>query len=122
MRLTGALPQEEVFTALRTCDIFALACIVDKNGASDVFPTVILEAMASAKPVVSTRLAGVPEQIIDDRSGLLVEPGDEAALADALERLIVSPDHRRIFGQSGAGTAGKGVCHRTDRAAALRAL
>ncbi len=100
VRLTGALPQEEVFTALRTCDIFALACIVDAHGASDVFPTVILEAMASAKPVVSTRLAGVPEQIVDDRSGLLVEPGDETALADALDRVIRSADHRRMFGQS----------------------
>jgi len=101
VRLTGSLPQEEVFSALRNCDIFTLACIVDQKGASDVFPTVILEAMASAKPVVSTKLAGVPEQILDDRTGLLVDPGDETALADALERLLKNADLRRIFGQSG---------------------
>ncbi len=101
VRLTGSLPQEEVFSALRSCDIFALACIVDEKGASDVFPTVILEAMASAKPVVSTKLAGVPEQVVDDRTGLLVDPGDETALAEALERLLRNADLRRIFGQSG---------------------
>ena len=101
VRLSGALPQEEVFDALRGCDIFALACTTDQLGASDVFPTVILEAMASAKPVVSTRLAGVPEQIVDGRSGLLVEPGDEAGLAEALERLLTEPDRRRQIGQAG---------------------
>ncbi len=103
VKLTGALPQEEVFTKLRGCDIFALACIVDSNGASDVFPTVILEAMASAKPVVSTKLAGVPEQIIDGSNGLLVEPGDETALAEALESLVTNPDKRRMYGQAGLG-------------------
>ncbi len=101
VRLTGALPQEEVFSSLRTCDIFALACTTDRDGATDVFPTVILEAMASAKPVVSTRLAGVPEQVIDDKTGYLVEPDDVDALAEALDRLITSPDRRRMFGQEG---------------------
>ncbi len=100
VRLLGALPQEEVFGKLRGCDIFTLPCIVDQNGASDVFPTVILEAMASAKPVVSTKLAGVPEQIASGRTGLLVDPGDERALADALGRLLQSPELRREYGEA----------------------
>ncbi len=100
VRLLGSLPQEEVFAKLRGCDIFTLACILDKKGASDVFPTVILEAMASGKPVVSTRLAGVPEQIDDARTGLLVPPGDERALADALAKLLQSPDLRRQYGHA----------------------
>jgi glycosyltransferase involved in cell wall biosynthesis len=101
VRLTGALPQEEVFRALRECDIFALACIVDRNGASDVFPTVILESMASAKPVVSTRIAGVPEQIVDGETGFICEPGDEEGLANALEKVLRSPELRRQFGEAG---------------------
>jgi glycosyltransferase involved in cell wall biosynthesis len=100
VRLLGALPQEEVFQKLRGCDIFTLACVVDENGASDVFPTVILEAMASAKAVVSTRLAGVPEQIDSGRSGLLVEPGDEQSLADALGRVVQSADLRKEYGEA----------------------
>jgi hypothetical protein len=101
VRLTGALPQEEVFARLRGCDIFTLPCIVDRNSTSDVFPTVILEAMASAKPVVSTMLAGVPEQIIDGQTGLLARPGDERGLADALAKLIASPELRKQFGTAG---------------------
>jgi glycosyltransferase involved in cell wall biosynthesis len=98
VRLTGSLPQEEVFARLRGCDIFALACIVDRNNTSDVFPTVILEAMASAKPIVSTTLAGVPEQIIDGETGLLAKPGDERWLADALAKVLTSHDRRRELG------------------------
>lgn len=101
LRLTGAVPQEQVFQALRGCDIFALACIKDKRGASDVFPTVILESMASGKPVVSTRIAGVPEQIVDGVTGFICEPHDEAGLADALEKLLRSTELRRQFGAAG---------------------
>ncbi|MEA3209729.1 MAG: hypothetical protein QOE70_2786 [Chthoniobacter sp.] len=100
VRLTGSLPQEEVFAKLRECDIFTLPCIVDRNNTSDVFPTVILEAMASAKPIVSTQVAGVPEQIVDGRTGLLVKPGDERGLADALARLVQSLELRQQFGQA----------------------
>ena len=101
VRLRGAVPQEEVFAALRACDIFALPCTTDRLGATDVFPTVILEAMASGKPVLSTRLAGVPEQIEDGASGVLVEPGNEEQLADALAELVASPQKRRTLGEAG---------------------
>ena len=101
VRLRGALPQEEVFSSLRSADIFTLPCIVDRNGASDVFPTVILEAMASARPVVSTRIAGVPEQIVDGETGYICEPGDEKGLADALEKLLRSPELRAQMGAAG---------------------
>ena len=101
VRLTGALPQEEVFAALKGCDIFALPCIVDKIGASDVFPTVILEAMASARPVVSTTIAGVPEQIVHGETGFICKPGDPVELADSLEKLLCSPELREQFGAAG---------------------
>ncbi len=101
VKLTGALPQEEVFAKTRAADIFTLPCIVDVNGASDVFPTVILEAMASARPVVSTRLAGVPEQIVNGETGYICEPGDVACLADSLEKLLRSAELRQKFGEAG---------------------
>ena len=101
VRLLGSLPQEEVFQKLRSCDLFVLACTRDKLGATDVFPTVILEAMASAKPVVSTRLAGVPEQIVSEETGLLVEPGAEVELAEALGRLIENSELRSRMGAAG---------------------
>src|SRR6266566_3959547 len=62
--LLGSLSQKAVLEKLRDADIFALASTADAQGATDVFPTVILEAMASARPVVSTRLAGIPELVV----------------------------------------------------------
>jgi hypothetical protein len=57
--------------------------------------------MASARPVVSTRIAGVPEQIVDGQTGFICEPGDERGLAEALEKLLRSPELRRQFGEAG---------------------
>ena len=85
--LAGALPQDCVLEKLQRCDIFALAATVDDHGASDIFPTVILEAMASARPVVSTTLAGIPEAVVDKETGLLVPAGESGLFADALETL-----------------------------------
>src|SRR6059058_4981032 len=70
VNLLGSLSQGAVLEKLQTADLFALASVTDAEGASDVFPTVIVEAMASARPVVSTRLAGIPELMIDDETGL----------------------------------------------------
>ncbi|HEX5175592.1 MAG TPA: glycosyltransferase, partial [Chthoniobacteraceae bacterium] len=101
VELCGSLSQEDVFSKLRNCDIFALASVVDAAGASDVFPTVIMEAMACAKPVVSTTLAGIPESVADGVTGLLVPPGDWEALADALDKLVRDRGSRARFGEAG---------------------
>ena len=99
--LRGSLSQAQVFEALQRSDIFALASIIDSSGASDVFPTVIQEAMACARPVVSTRLAGIPETVVDGKTGFLVAPGDISALANALEKLLRNRDLRAQFGAAG---------------------
>jgi glycosyltransferase involved in cell wall biosynthesis len=101
VRLPGALPQEEVVRRLADCDVFALACIVDREGASDILPTVILEAMATARPIVSTRLAAVPEIVRDGESGTLVAPGHVEGLANALESLLRDPQLRARLGAAG---------------------
>jgi glycosyltransferase involved in cell wall biosynthesis len=64
-------------------------------------PIVILEAMASAVPVVATRVGGVPE-LLDDGAGLLVDAENPAALADAIKTLIDDPARRRAIGEQGA--------------------
>jgi glycosyltransferase involved in cell wall biosynthesis len=99
--LQGALPQDRVIDKLQRCDVFALASTVDDAGASDIFPTVILEAMASARPVVSTTVAGIPEAVADKETGLLV-PADESGLfADALEILCRDGELRARYGSAG---------------------
>jgi glycosyltransferase involved in cell wall biosynthesis len=71
--------------------IFVLACVVEKEGGSDNLPTVIMEAMACGTPVISTRVAGVPEMIANGTDGLLVAPNDPVALAAAMEKLLGAP-------------------------------
>jgi glycosyltransferase involved in cell wall biosynthesis len=101
VHLLGSLSQQAVLEKLQAADIFALASVTDAQRASDVFPTVILEAMASARAVISTRLAGIPELVVDGQTGVLVSPGDTAALADALERLLRDPKLRLHYGRAG---------------------
>lgn len=64
-------------------------------------PLTLLEAMAFAKPIVATRVGGIPELIRHGENGLLVEPGDEEALADALLRLAGDRSMRERFGAVG---------------------
>ncbi len=101
VNLLGSLSQDAVLEKLQAADIFALASTTDAQGATDVFPTVILEAMASTRPVVSTRLAGIPELVVDGQTGMLAPPGDATALAYALEQLLRDPELRLRFGHSG---------------------
>jgi glycosyltransferase involved in cell wall biosynthesis len=101
VNLLGSLSQGAVLGKLRAADIFALASVMDPQGASDVFPTVIIEAMAAARPVVSTRLAGIAESVVHGETGLLVPPGDTVALAQALEQLVRDPELRSRSGHAG---------------------
>jgi glycosyltransferase involved in cell wall biosynthesis len=100
VNLLGSLSQNAVLENLQTADIFALASTTDAQGATDVFPTVILEAMASARPVVSTRLAGIPELVVQGETGILVSPSDTSALTNALEQLLRDPGLRVRYGRA----------------------
>jgi glycosyltransferase involved in cell wall biosynthesis len=101
VHLLGSLSQGAVLEKLMAADIFALASVTDPEGASDVFPTVIIEAMAAARPVVSTRLAGIPESVVHGETGLLVPPEDTMALAEALSLLIEDAKLRLHYGRAG---------------------
>jgi glycosyltransferase involved in cell wall biosynthesis len=67
---------------------------------SDSFPNAVMEAMACGKPVVASRVDGVPELIVDGESGLLVEPGKAAALALAIAELKADENLRLSFGEA----------------------
>ena len=101
VHLLGSLSQGGVLERLWAADIFALPSVTDPQGASDVFPTVIIEAMAAARPVVSTHLAGIPESVVHGETGLLVPPENTMALAEALGRLIQDPKLRLHYGRAG---------------------
>ena len=102
VRFAGYQARPECYLA--AMDVFAL------TSQSEGMPLAVLEAWAAGVPVVASRVGGVPELIEDGRTGLLFPPGDEAALAAALDRLLSSPDDARRL----AGAAREAVRSRYD--------
>jgi glycosyltransferase involved in cell wall biosynthesis len=100
VQFLGAQPQETVQLDYRRATLFALPCVVTADGDRDGIPTVLLEAMASGTPVVSTEVSGIPELIESGSDGLLVEPNNPALLADALEQLLIDPELRNRLAQA----------------------
>ncbi len=96
--LRGAMAQGDVLEAYRRADVFALACRVMEDGDRDGLPNVLVEAASQRLACVSTRISAIPEVFTDDETGLLVPPGDPAALAAALERAIGAPGLRDRLG------------------------
>jgi glycosyltransferase involved in cell wall biosynthesis len=91
----GALPANEVQALVQQADIFCLPSAWEGMAGS------VMEAMASAVPVVGTDVNGVAELVEHGQTGLLVPPGEPACLAMALEELLRSPETRRRFGRAG---------------------
>jgi colanic acid/amylovoran biosynthesis glycosyltransferase len=105
VKLLGPRAQSEVRERIAAARVFALACQKERDGGSDNLPTVIMEAMAIGVPCISTRLAGVPEMIDDNDTGLLTEVNDVQAFAEALEKLLVDAPLARHMGAVGARRA-----------------
>jgi len=97
--ITGAtVLQEELETLLRSATVVALPCVRDRDGDMDGLPQVLIEAMVCSKPVVSTKLVGIPDLVRDGWNGLLVPPEDCDLLADAIERIISDPKYAAMLG------------------------
>lgn len=101
IHLPGALPRADVARLLASADLFVNPGIIDSGGRAEGLGITTIEAMASGLPSVGSRVGGIPETITDGETGILVPPGDEAALTRAITRLIDSPSERYQF----AGTA-----------------
>jgi glycogen synthase len=82
-------PHDHVMAAFRRCLFAVLPSIC-----LDACPTTVLEAMASGRPVVATTTGGIVDMIVDGENGLLVPPGDEYRLAEAMARLLNDADLR----------------------------
>ncbi|PYJ58358.1 MAG: hypothetical protein DME82_00180 [Verrucomicrobia bacterium] len=86
--LSGGKPQREVRQHLAAASVFVLPSVLDPEGGMDNLPTVIMEAMATGLPVISTNIAGIPEMVVQNETGFLVQPADPIALAKAIEAVI----------------------------------
>lgn len=95
--LTGALNQEAVKAHLAQADVFVLPSLAEG------IPVVLMEAMSSGVPCVSTPVNGIPELIEHDCTGLLATPGDVDSLTQQLTRLIEQPRLRQSLAQAAHG-------------------
>ena len=95
----GSLSEDELLKEYMACSLLALPSLQETT------PMVIMQAMAAGKAVVATRVGGVPYQVKDGQTGLLVESGDVPALAEAIVRLLRDDDLRIAMGQKGREVA-----------------
>ena len=93
--VAGWTPHDEMLRKMEEADVFVLPSYAEG------LPMVVLEAMGSALPVVSTRVGGIPEAVEDGKTGILVEPGDVECLAAAMRALAEDPELRARMGAAG---------------------
>ena len=96
----GALPHDQVLSLFRSA-----RTVVVPSVWSDPCPTVVLEAMAAGRPVVAAASGGILDMVVDGVTGVLVPPGDAAALAGAINSVLSDPDRGRAFGAAGRDRA-----------------
>jgi len=101
VHLRDGISQEDVAREMRACHVFVMPCRRDRSGDMDGIPTVFMEAMATARPVISCPMSGVPELVRNGDTGLLVPPDDPRALADAIVRLASDDGLRVALGDRG---------------------
>jgi glycosyltransferase involved in cell wall biosynthesis len=98
--LHGAVPLDRLMAIYGEHDVFVLPTLPGEG-----VPRVLLEAMASGLPVVTTRVAGIPSLVTDGGNGLLVDVAEAAPVADAIARLVADAPLRRRLIVSGYETA-----------------
>ncbi|MBP9749827.1 MAG: glycosyltransferase family 4 protein [Candidatus Pacebacteria bacterium] len=95
----GQLDTHGMMRAYQQADLFVLPTT------NDSFPTVILEAMASGMPVVSTRVGSIEDMVEEGVTGFLVEPHDSTALIERIRTLLTDPLRRATMGTAGRARA-----------------
>ena len=93
--------RRDIPRVLHALDAFVLPSLYEGFGIA------ILEAMAAGKPVIATAVGGIPEFVLSGETGLLVEPGNAEALADAIDRLLSHPQLAQTMAAKGRVRAGE---------------
>jgi glycosyltransferase involved in cell wall biosynthesis len=104
VRLVGKLAREQVIERYAGAAVYVQPSRIADDGDRDGIPNVLLEAMAMGLPVVASRVSGIPELVQDGINGLLVEPNDPNALADALQKVLQQPTLGCTLGCSARAT------------------
>jgi glycosyltransferase involved in cell wall biosynthesis len=86
--LPGVLHQDDIAASLAAADVVVVPSVRDPSGNVDGLPNVVMEALASATPLIATPAGGIASVVVDGRTGVLVPEADAAALATAIARLL----------------------------------
>jgi glycosyltransferase involved in cell wall biosynthesis len=87
----GAVTHDQLASAYADADVVVVPSVQDRHGDRDGLPNVVLEAMASGRPVLASRIAAIPSVVKHDETGVLGSPGDVPGLRAALARLGADP-------------------------------
>jgi len=98
VKFAGFIPDEKIVEYYNKCDVFALPSISAKQ---EGFGIVLLEAMACEKPVVSTEIVGVAEDIKERNAGKIIKPKDDEGLAKAIIEILEDKNLARKMGKNG---------------------
>lgn len=101
VRFHGFVSREALEARMAACDCFVLPAVVDAKGDTEGLGVVLLEAMAYGRPTIASAAGGIVDIVRDGRNGFLVPPGDAAALADAVRRMMDDPAAAREMGAAG---------------------
>jgi len=101
VRMRGAQGRDIVNALLQEASVFIQHSVKAPNGDSEGMPVAVLEAMASALPVVSTRHSGIMEAVLDGDTGLLVDEHDVDGMASAITTLLDNPVLATRMGEAG---------------------
>jgi colanic acid/amylovoran biosynthesis glycosyltransferase len=101
IKLIDSVEQSEVKAIMTDFDIFLLPSVTGSDGDQEGIPVVLMEAMSTGMPVISTYHSGIPEIVEDGKSGFLVPERDVNALAGRLEYLIKHPELWSEMGRVG---------------------
>jgi colanic acid/amylovoran biosynthesis glycosyltransferase len=101
VRWHGALSHDRLREVYAAAHMFILPSRVARDGAEEGQGLVLAEAQATGLPVVAARIGGIPESIVADESGLLVEESDDAAFAQAIAGLLEHPEEWPRMGHKG---------------------
>ncbi|MGA0869606.1 MAG: glycosyltransferase family 4 protein, partial [Planctomycetota bacterium] len=105
VEFVGARTQDEARAHMGRATLMVLPCIIGDDGNRDALPTVLLEAMASGLPSVSTPVVGVGEILGAEEGGLLVPQRDPDAVAAAVATLLDDPTRRERLAVDGRARA-----------------
>jgi len=96
VRFYGKVPHKELTSFYSKASVVVVPSVV-----AEICPLVVLEGMASAKPIIGSRIGGIPELILEDETGLLFSPGDKDELGEKIVQLLLTPERAEKMGKLG---------------------